>query len=129
MLLGKGDYEINSEDMPGWLVATEGPLTIALDIVQTPQLKREGVARELIHPIQTIRKESGLEVTDRINTTIYADGSSYEEIGDALSEYSEYVAAQTLSVSLELKKLSEMPEGAVSIEWGDSTICIKVSKR
>lgn len=129
VLLGKGDYEINSEDMPGWLVATEGALTIALDIVQTPQLKREGVARELIHPIQTIRKESGLEVTDRINTTIYADGSSYEEIGDALSEYSEYVAAQTLSVSLELKKLSEMPEGAVSIEWGDSTICIKVSKR
>ena len=78
VLLGKGDYEINSEDMPGWLVATEGTLTIALDIVQTPQLKREGVARELIHPIQTIRKESGLEVTDRINTTIYADGSSYE---------------------------------------------------
>lgn len=129
VLLGKGDYEINSEDMPGWLVATEGTLTIALDIVQTPQLKREGVARELIHPIQTIRKESGLEVTDRINTTIYADGDSYEEIGDALSEYSEYVAAQTLSVSLELKKLSEMPEGAVSIEWGDSIICIKVSKR
>lgn len=129
VLLGKGDYEISSEDMPGWLVATEGTLTIALDIVQTPQLKREGVARELIHPIQTIRKESGLEVTDRINTTIYADGDSYEEIGDALSEYSEYVAAQTLSVSLELKKLSEMPEGAVSIEWGDSTICIKVSKR
>lgn len=129
VLLGKGDYEINSEDMPGWLVATEGTLTIALDIVQTPQLKREGVARELIHPIQTIRKESGLEVTDRINTTIYADGLSYEEIGDALSEYSEYVAAQTLSVSLELKKLSEMPEGAVSIEWGDSTISIKVSKR
>lgn len=129
VLLGKGDYEISSEDMPGWLVATEGTLTIALDIVQTPQLKREGVARELIHPIQTIRKESGLEVTDRINTTIYADGGSYEEIGDALSEYSEYVAAQTLSVSLELKKLSEMPEGAVSIEWGDSTICIKVSKR
>ena len=129
VLLGKGDYEINSEDMPGWLVATEGTLTIALDIVQTPQLKREGVARELIHPIQTIRKESGLEVTDRINTTIYADGLGYEEIGDALSEYSEYVAAQTLSVSLELKKLSEMPEGAVSIEWGDSTICIKVSKR
>ena len=129
VLLGKGDYEISSEDMPGWLVAMEGTLTIALDIVQTPQLKREGVARELIHPIQTIRKESGLEVTDRINTTIYADGLSYEEIGDALSEYSEYVAAQTLSVSLELKKLSEMPEGAVSIEWGDSTICIKVSKR
>lgn len=129
VLLGKGDYEITSEDMPGWLVATEGTLTIALDIVQTPQLKREGVARELIHPIQTIRKESGLEVTDRINTTIYADGFSYEEIGDALSEYSEYVAAQTLSVSLELKKLSEMPEGAVSIEWGDSTICIKVSKK
>ena len=67
VVLRKGDYEISSEDMPGWLVATEGTLTLALDIVQTPELKREGTARELIHPIQNLRKESGFEVTDRIH--------------------------------------------------------------
>ena len=128
MVLNKGDYEITSEDMPGWLVATEGTLTLALDIVQTPQLKREGVARELIHPIQTLRKESGFEVTDRINTIIYADGGNFDEIGDALSEYSDYVAAQTLSLSLELKHLDDAPEGTSSVEWGDSFIRIKVLK-
>ena len=128
VLLNKGDYEITSEDMPGWLVATEGTLTLALDIVQTPQLKREGVARELIHPIQTLRKESGFEVTDRINTIIYADGGNFDEIGDALSEYSDYVAAQTLSLSLELKHLDDAPEGTSSVEWGDSFIRIKVLK-
>ncbi|HBH21737.1 MAG TPA: isoleucine--tRNA ligase [Rikenellaceae bacterium] len=128
VVLNKGDYEITSEDMPGWLVATEGTLTLALDIVQTPQLKREGVARELIHPIQTLRKESGFEVTDRINTIIYADGGNFDEIGDALSEYSDYVAAQTLSLSLELKHLDDAPEGTSSVEWGDSFIRIKVLK-
>lgn len=128
VVLNKGDYEITSEDMPGWLVATEGTLTLALDIVQTPQLKREGVARELIHPIQTLRKESGFEVTDRINTIIYADGGNFDEIGDALSEYSDYVAAQTLSLSLELKHLDDAPEGTSSVECGDSFIRIKVLK-
>ena len=126
--LRKGDYEISSEDMPGWLVATEGTLTVALDIVQTPELLREGVARELIHPVQNLRKESGFEVTDRINTVLYADGKSYEEISDALAEYSDYVAAQTLSVSLTLKKAGEAPSDAADIEWGDSSIKIKVTK-
>lgn len=126
--LAKGDYEISSEDMPGWLVATEGTLTIALDIVQTPELLREGVARELIHPVQNLRKESGFEVTDRIDTVIYADGAAYDEIKDALSEYSEYVAAQTLSLSLSLKRLGDAPSGAAEVEWGDGSIRIFVEK-
>ena len=126
--LAKGDYEISSEDMPGWLVATEGTLTIALDIVQTPELLREGVARELIHPVQNLRKESGFEVTDRIDTVIYADGAAYDEIKDALSEYSEYVATQTLSLSLSLKRLGEAPSGAAEVEWGDGAIRIFVEK-
>ena len=126
--LAKGDYEISSEDMPGWLVATEGTLTIALDIVQTPELLREGVARELIHPVQNLRKESGFEVTDRIDTVIYADSAAYDEIKDALSEYSEYVAAQTLSLSLSLKRLGEAPSGAAEVEWGDGSIRVFVEK-
>ena len=126
--LSKGDYEIHSEDMPGWLVATEGTLTVALDIVQTPELLREGNARELIHPVQTLRKESGFEVTDRIHTVIYADGPAAGEIGAALSEYADYISAQTLSLSLELKPLSEAPESAAPVEWGDGTIRIQVTK-
>ena len=128
VVLRKGDYEINSEDMPGWLVASEGSLTLALDIVQTPELKREGTARELIHPIQSLRKESGFEVTDRINTVIYADGENYDEIEASLGEYADYVAGQTLSLSLELRKLADAPEGAAEVEWGDSSVRIVISR-
>ena len=128
VVLRKGDYEIGSEDMPGWLVATEGTLTLALDIVLTPELRREGTARELIHPIQNLRKESGFEVTDRIHTTIYADGGNFGEIRDSLGEYADYVAGQTLSLSLELKTLAEAPADAAEVEWGDSSIRIRVSK-
>ncbi len=129
VVLGKGDYEINSEDMPGWLVATEGTLTLALDIVQTPELIREGNARELIHPIQNLRKESGFEITDRINTVIYADGKAYEAISDALSEYKDYVCAQTLSSSLELLKLESAGDDAAEVEWDKDTIKINVKRK
>ena len=128
VVLRKGDYEISSEDMPGWLVATEGTLTLALDLVPTPELKREGTARELIHPIQNLRKESGFEVTDRIHTVIYADGEDYGEIEASLGEYSGYVAGQTLSLSLELKNLAEAPADAAEVEWGGSSIKIRVSR-
>jgi isoleucyl-tRNA synthetase len=126
--LAKGDYEIHSEDMPGWLVATEGALTLALDIVQTPELVREGHARELIHPIQTLRKDSGFEVTDRIDTVIYADGEAAEQIRAALAEYADYVAAQTLSLSLEQQPLAGAPATAAEVEWGEGAIRIQVSK-
>ena len=120
------DYEINSEDMPGWLVSTEGSLTVALDIVQTPELVREGIARELIHPIQNLRKESGFDVTDRISTVIFAEGEAYNQIKEALAEFGSYVASQTLSKSLELKEGS--PEGASEVEWESGSIKISVNK-
>ena len=129
VLLHPGDYEISSEDMPGWLVATEGTLTVALDIVQTPELILEGTARELIHPIQNLRKESGFELTDRIDTVIYADGTAASAIGKALDAYGSYVASQTLSASLELKPLAEAPEGAAEVAWEDGSIRINLNRK
>lgn len=129
VMLGKGDYEISSEDMPGWLVATEGQLTVALDIVQTPELVREGNARELIHPIQNLRKDSGFEITDRILTVIYAGQGAYETIQDALSQYKDYVCSQTLSSCLELKPIEEAPQGSAEVEWDKGIIKINVKRQ
>ncbi len=98
------DFEITSEDMPGWLVASEGKLTVALDITITDELKAEGVARELVNRIQNIRKESGLEVTDKIRVEIEAK----EIVAPALESYANYIASQTLS--LEVKGSAE-PNG------------------
>ena len=126
--LAPGDYEISSEDMPGWLVATEGTLTVALDIVQTPELVLEGTARELIHPIQNLRKESGFSLTDRIDTFIYADGAASEAISKALATHGMYVAAQTLSKSLVLRPLAEAPEAAAEVPWEDTSIRIKLNR-
>ena len=128
VLLSPGDYEISSEDMPGWLVATEGTLTVALDIVQTPELVLEGTARELIHPIQNLRKESGFSLTDRIDTFIYAEGAASDAISKALAAHGMYVAAQTLSKSLVLRPLAEAPEGAAEVAWEDTSIKIKLNR-
>lgn len=129
VVLTKGDYEITSEDMPGWLVASEGTLTIALDIIRNESLIREGNARELIHPIQNLRKESGFDVTDRISTCIYAEGAAFEQIDAALSDYKEYVCSQTLSTSLELKALETAPEDAADVEWDKSKIRITIKRQ
>ena len=129
VILNKGDYEINSEDMPGWLVATEGQLTVALDIIQDESLIREGNARELIHPIQNLRKESGFDITDRISTCIYASGEAYSQIQKALSDYRDYVCAQTLSTSLELHPIEDAPEDAYNVEWDKDIIKIKVKRQ
>ena len=129
VVLTKEDYEINSEDMPGWLVASEGSLTVALDIVQTPELIREGSARELIHPIQTIRKERDLDVTDRIATVVYAAGEAYKAIEEALEAFGEYVAAQTLSLSVTLRPLEEAPAAASEVEWDKDSIKIDINKQ
>ena len=128
VVLHEGDYEISSEDMPGWLVATEGSLTVALDIVQTPELVLEGMARELIHPVQTLRKESGFDLTDRIDTFIYADGEAYEGIEKALAVHGMYVASQTLSKSLVLRPLDEAPESAAEVPWDDTSMKIKLNR-
>ncbi len=100
------DFEITSEDMPGWLVASEGKLTVALDITVTEELRAEGVARELINRIQNIRKDSGFEVTDRIRVEIEANPA----VEQAVAAYGSYIAAQTLADAV---SAAAEPAGAV----------------
>ncbi len=123
--LNKGDYEISSEDMPGWLVATEGAMTIALDITITEELRQEGVARELINRIQNLRKSSGFDVTDKVNVKIYADGEAGEEIAASLANFAGYVGAQTLALSVEAAPLAEAGD-APEVEWNEGSIRISV---
>ncbi len=103
------DFEITSEDMPGWLVASEGKLTVALDITITDELRREGVARELVNRIQNIRKDSGFEVTDKIRVEIEAT----EQTVAAVESFAGYIAQQTLAVEV---KTSEAPAGEKVID-------------
>jgi isoleucyl-tRNA synthetase len=126
--LNKGDYEISSEDMPGWLVATEGAMTIALDITITEELKQEGVARELINRIQNLRKSSGFDVTDKVDVVIYADGEDGTEISASLANFAEYIAAQTLALSVKAASVAEADD-APEVEWNEGTIRIKVTKK
>jgi isoleucyl-tRNA synthetase len=90
------DVEIISEDIPGWLVANEGVITVALDIHITDALRQEGMARELINRIQNIRKESGFDVTDKIEVVIEKHGL----INDAINTHGEYIGSQTLAESI-----------------------------
>ena len=92
------DVEIVTEDIPGWIVATEGQMTIALDIEVTEELRQEGLAREFINKIQNLRKDSGFEVTDRIAIKI----ERHDEINDAVYNHKSYICAQTLAVDLQL---------------------------
>jgi isoleucyl-tRNA synthetase len=126
VVLHAEDYSISSEDMPGWLVASEGSMTIALDIEITPALKQEGTARELINRIQNVRKDSGLEVTDRVEVLLGASGEAAEEIEACLPEWRSFIASQTLALSLELEK--DGNKGA-EVEWGDGKICILVTQK
>lgn len=127
--LRAGDYEISSEDMPGWLVASEGSLTIALDIEVNDELRSEGVARELVNRIQNIRKDSGFDVTDKVEAVIYADGEDFTQIEASLSLYGEYLAAQTLSKSVTVQKAALAPADAVEVEWNETAIRVKVTKK
>ena len=127
ILLSPGDYQISSEDMPGWLVASEGSLTIALDVDVTPELRLEGYARELVKRIQTLRKESDFEVTDRISVRIFADGQALEDISSSLGKFGEYVSAQTLSKSTTVSPMSEASDSA-EVEWIDGNIQIAIKK-
>ena len=115
------DYTISSEDMEGWLVASEGQLTVALDVTITDQLRREGVARELVNRIQNLRKESGFDVTDRINVTI----ENLPEVADSLASFEDYLKDQTLALKVSL----DSGFGGKKVEWeDDSEIEIKVEK-
>ena len=117
------DFEITSEDMPGWLVASEGKLTVALDITITDELRREGVARELVNRIQNIRKESGFEVTDKIRVEI----ESTELTTPAIESFAEYIAQQTLALEV---KASAAPAGdkVVDSDIDESPLKIAITK-
>ena len=117
------DFDITSEDMPGWLVTSEGKLTVALDITVTPELQREGVARELINRIQNIRKDSGFEVTDKIEVEI----QDLPLVHDAVEEFALYIGQQTLATSV---RTATEPNGAfvVDSDVNDEPLKIAVSK-
>jgi isoleucyl-tRNA synthetase len=115
------DVEIITEDMPGWLVANNGILTIALDIELTEELVEEGLARELINRIQNLRKSSGFEITDRIKVVI----EDREEIHNAVLHCGEYIASQVLATSLELKANGQW---LTSIEMDGYNVNINIQK-
>ena len=119
----RADFEITSEDMPGWLVATDAGLTVALDITVTEELRAEGVARELINRIQNLRKEAGLEVTDRIRVEVALTPLTQP----ALEQYANYIAQQTLAD--EVKGAAD-PNGAVvtDAEVDEQTVRIALTR-
>jgi len=114
------DVEIFSEDIPGWLVANEGKLTVALEVTVTEELRREGVARELVNRIQNIRKSSGFEITDKINIVL----SKNNQTDDAVNEYKEYICNQVLANSL---TLADEVEGT-ELEFDDFKLYASVCK-
>ena len=115
------DVEIFSEDIPGWLVANEGTLTVALEVTVTDELRREGIARELVNRIQNIRKSNGFEITDKINITL----SKNSKTDDAVNEYNNYICNQVLANSLELA--DEVAEGT-ELNFDDFSLFVKVTK-
>ena len=127
VVLRPGDYEISSEDMPGWLVAGDGPLTVALDVQISEALRKEGIARELVNRIQNLRKDSGFEVTDRINAIIYASGD-YDDVKAAVDENIDMIGAQTLAVSTIVCKFADAVPDAAVIDWDGSEMKMKLQK-
>ena len=115
------DVEIFSEDIPGWLVANEGTLTVALEVTVTEELKREGIARELVNRIQNIRKSSGFEITDKITIVLSRNSNS----DDAVNEYNTYICNQVLATSLVL--VDEVTDGT-ELNFDDFNLYIKVNK-
>ena len=114
------DVEIISEDIPGWLVANEGNLTVALDITLTDELKKEGIARELVNRIQNIRKSNGYEITDKIQVILQSD----IRINEAVEEYKQYIANQVLANSLTIDNLTS----GIELDLDDFKLFVKVEK-
>jgi isoleucyl-tRNA synthetase len=117
------DVLISSEDIPGWSVASDGDLTVALDIIVTDELKREGIARDFVNRVQNLRKEMGLEVLDKIGIEVEKDG---EVVTAALTEFKEYITMETQALSLELK--DELKE-ATEVDLDEFVLKIKISHR
>ncbi|MDD4922039.1 MAG: isoleucine--tRNA ligase [Bacteroidales bacterium] len=115
------DVEILSEDIPGWLVANEGRLTVALDITITDELRQEGLARELVNRIQNIRKTSGFEIIDKIKIQI----SDHEEVRAAMKQWKGYIMTQTLAESLDL---TDAVVNGISLDLEDMDLSMSVEK-
>ena len=109
VILDNNDVEITTQDIPGWLVQTEGAITVALDITISKALKEEGIAREFVNRIQNLRKDSGFEVTDKIALKIL----QHNEINDAINNNKNYICSETLASQLEV--VNELDNG-VSVE-------------
>lgn len=115
-----GDVEILTEDIPGWLLAVEGGLTVALDINVTEDLKQEGIARDFVNRIQNLRKDSGFEVTDKINIWLQ---DSDEEISRAITRHSAYICSEVQALSLEIQ---EEVSGARAVDFDEAEIFVKI---
>ncbi|HLO81104.1 MAG TPA: class I tRNA ligase family protein, partial [Chitinophagaceae bacterium] len=116
------EVDIQSEDVPGWMVASKNALTVALDITLTPQLEQEGNARELVNRIQKIRKDSGYELTDRVLVKL----SNYEKLVDSITQFNDYICAEILADRLEF-----VPElsGGIEIEVNEIPLRVLVDKK
>lgn len=115
------DVEIFPEDIPGWLVGSDGSVTVALDITLTPELKNEGMARELVNRIQNIRKSSDFEITDRVKVTL----TDLPEVRAAVEQFGEYIKGQVLANSLELA--SEVADG-ILLDIDELKVTAKVER-
>lgn len=115
------DVTIFSEDIPGWSVANDGNITIALDITLTDELINEGIARELVNRIQNIRKSSGLEITDRINVSV----SAPDNINIAIAAHKAYIASQVLANNL---FLTDQLSNATEVDFDGTPLFIQIEK-
>lgn len=113
------DVEIISEDIPGWLVSNEGNLTVALEIELTDELKREGIARELVNRIQNMRKDNAYEITDRINVVVSPDANT----DAAISQYADYIKSQVLADSITIAD-----NDGVVVDFDEYKLNIKIEK-
>jgi isoleucyl-tRNA synthetase len=121
LILGLEDVEITSQDIEGWLVANEGALTVALDVTITEDLKKEGIARELVNRIQNLRKDSGFDVTDRIDVKLLNDAT----LQSAVASNIEYIKTETLTEKLEI--LDQVNDG-IDIEFDDVNTKLVITK-
>lgn len=116
------DVLITSQDIPGWSVASEGGVTVALDITLTDELKREGLARDFVNRVQNLRKDMGLEVLDKIGIAVEKDG---EWVNQSLIEFKEYICSETQAMNLEFK---EKVEGATEVELDEFKVVVRINK-
>ena len=114
------DVEIGSEDIPGWLVASEGKLTVALDITLTEALKQEGIARDLVNRIQNLRKDTGLEVQDKIRISFQ---NNHREVNEAISSFEQYIREETQATDIQL---SEIVAGGTTLEIDEFILAAKL---